>query len=105
VRGNILRVGDAAGFVDPFVGDGISLALRGGTLAAQSLLPLIRREINLEQASGSYRTAYETELLPVFRSSSIIRHFFVLPKVMRVPLMFLFQSLPVLTRYVVRKTR
>ena len=30
-RDGILMAGDAAGFVDPFVGDGISLALRSGT--------------------------------------------------------------------------
>ena len=98
-------VGDAAGFVDPFIGDGISLALRSGKLAAQSLVPLHRREIRLEQAAGSYLRAYETELLPVFRSSSKIRSLFALPKLMRVPLMLLFQGAPALTRYVVRKTR
>ena len=36
-RDGMLMVGDAAGFVDPFVGDGISLALRGGALAAHCL--------------------------------------------------------------------
>jgi menaquinone-9 beta-reductase len=105
VQGNTLMVGDAAGFVDPFIGDGISLALRSGKLAAQSLVPLHRREITLEQAAGSYLRAYETELLPVFRSSSKIRSLFALPKLMRVPLMLLFQGAPALTRYVVRKTR
>jgi menaquinone-9 beta-reductase len=105
VQANILMVGDAAGFVDPFVGDGISLALRSGKLAAQSLVPFHRREIRLEEAAGSYLKAYETELLPVFASSSKIRCLFALPKVMRVPLMLLFQGAPALTRYVVRKTR
>jgi flavin-dependent dehydrogenase len=105
VRGNILRVGDAAGFVDPFVGDGISLALRSGTLAARSLLPFIRREITLQQAADSYRSEYETKLLPVFRSASIIRRLFTLPKMMRLPLMLLFQSAPAFRRYVVGKTR
>ena len=34
--------GDAAGFIDPFAGDGISLALQSGTLAAQSIVPFLR---------------------------------------------------------------
>lgn len=34
----LLLAGDAAGFVDPMTGDGLHLALRGGLLAAQTLL-------------------------------------------------------------------
>src|SRR5438034_1326495 len=37
VQGTVLMAGDAAGFVDPFVVDGISLALRSSALAAKSL--------------------------------------------------------------------
>ncbi len=36
-----MAAGDAAAFVDPFTGDGISLALRSGRLAAQHLLRLL----------------------------------------------------------------
>ena len=39
--------GDAAGFVDPFVGDGVSLALRSGTLAAECLIPFFAGSISL----------------------------------------------------------
>ena len=35
VRDNLVLVGDAAAFIDPFVGDGISIALRTGCLAAR----------------------------------------------------------------------
>ena len=41
-RDGVLLAGDAAGFVDPFVGDGISSALRSGWLAAQSLADFFR---------------------------------------------------------------
>ena len=37
VRDNMMFVGDAAAFIDPFVGDGISIALRSGRLAALDL--------------------------------------------------------------------
>jgi len=46
----IFLAGDSAGFVDPFVGDGISLALRGGATAAQCLLPFLRGEISRQDA-------------------------------------------------------
>ena len=35
VTDGVLNAGDAAGFIDPFTGDGISLALRSGVLAAE----------------------------------------------------------------------
>ena len=36
-RGNMMFVGDAAAFIDPFAGDGISIALRSGEAAGQSV--------------------------------------------------------------------
>ncbi len=38
VTNRVLLVGDAAGLVDPFTGDGIRLAIKSGQLAAQSIL-------------------------------------------------------------------
>ena len=37
-KGNILLAGDAAGFVDPFTGEGIYYALKSGDLAAQKII-------------------------------------------------------------------
>lgn len=101
----VLRAGDAAGFVDPFIGDGISLALRSGNLAAESLRAFLLGQASLEQATRRYRQAYQRKLLPVFRTSSKIRALFALPKPARWGLLHLFGNTPVLTRYLVRKTR
>ncbi len=79
----ILMAGDAAGFVDPFVGDGISLALRSGALAAQSLVPFFKAQSSLEQAAAHYRRQYRECLLPVFRNSSKIRRLLSLPRPIR----------------------
>ena len=38
ITGRILRVGDAAGYVEPFTGEGMGWALAGGRLAADALL-------------------------------------------------------------------
>src|SRR4029077_2874590 len=65
-RDGMLMVGDAAGFVDPFVGDGISLAMRSGSLAAQCLQSFFRGEASLPEAVGRYSRAYRHSLLPVF---------------------------------------
>ncbi|PYX83430.1 MAG: hypothetical protein DMG70_10210 [Acidobacteria bacterium] len=101
----VLMVGDAAGFVDPFIGDGISLALRSGNLAAQSLRNFLRGQASLEQAMSSYCEAYRQQLMPVFRTSAKIRALFGLPKPLRAGLLHLFGNVPALTGYLFRKTR
>jgi flavin-dependent dehydrogenase len=105
VRDRILLAGDAAGFVDPFVGDGISLALQSGVMAADSLQDFFAKKVALDEACQSYRQNYERRLMPVFRNSSRIRRLFFLPAYVRVPLARLFQYTPALTRYLVQKTR
>ena len=105
LRDNILQVGDAAGFVDPFVGDGISLALRSGALAARCLIPFFRGEISLANAVNNYQWAYKKQLAPVFRASSKIRRSLLLPRVVRAPILALLENMPSVTRYLVSKTR
>jgi flavin-dependent dehydrogenase len=105
VRDGVLLAGDAAGFVDPFVGDGISLALRSGTLAAQCLIPFFTGERTLEQARARYSEMYKSSLGPVFRTSSKLRQALLLPRLLRVPILALIQKMPAATQYLVRKTR
>jgi flavin-dependent dehydrogenase len=105
IQGNMLMVGDAAGFVDPFVGDGISLSLRSGALAARSLIPFLRGEVSLPFAVSAYRSAYERQFLPAFQTSSKVRRMLILPKPIRSLLLPVFQSAPALMRYFVRNTR
>lgn len=104
-RNGILMAGDAAGFVDPFVGDGISLALRSGTLAAQCLLPFFAAKLSLAQAVRRYSKQYQRQFAPVFQSSSKIRRMLLLPPALRRPIVSLLANTPTVTRYLVRKTR
>jgi flavin-dependent dehydrogenase len=101
----MLRAGDAAGFVDPFVGDGISLALRSGAMAAECLTPFLKREISLREAAVRYSREYERRLLPVLRNSSKIRRLLRLPRPLRTSCLHLLENAPVVMRYLVRMTR
>ncbi len=104
-RSGVLMAGDAAAFVDPFVGDGVSMALRSGSLAAEHLALFFRKEISLLDAVAAYRRRYQASLAPVFRASSGIRRLLGLPRPVRRPLLFLFGKTPALTRYLAKKTR
>ena len=50
-----LRVGDASGFLDPFTGEGISMALHSGRLAAQAVAKSLSEGFGDEQAAEIYR--------------------------------------------------
>jgi flavin-dependent dehydrogenase len=101
----VLLVGDAAVFVDPFIGDGISLALRSGTFAAQALFPFLRRETSLDQSLCNYRKVYNDQLAPVFKASSVIRRMLKLPRVVRRPVLHLLRGIPALANVLVKTTR
>lgn len=104
-KDGVLMAGDAAGFVDPFVGDGISLALRSGSLAALCLKPFFTGQASLRDAASRYNRAYQASLSPVFRASSKLRRMLLLPGYVRRPVLTFLERTPAITNYLVRKTR
>ncbi len=104
LRDHLFLAGDAAGFVDPFVGDGIALALRGGAAAAQCLLPFLRDEASLPAAGRAYRRTYERQFLPIFNNAARCRRLLSLPPVLRAPFVRLLAHTG-LPGFVVRSTR
>ena len=105
IENGIFLAGDAAGFVDPFVGDGISLALRSGSFAAHSLLSFFQGQSTLEQAALQYSQDYRERLLPVFRNSSRLRRLLSLPRPIRRSIGHLLEATPAVSRFLVRWTR
>jgi flavin-dependent dehydrogenase len=92
-RDGVLNAGDAATFVDPFVGDGISLALRSGALAAECA--------DAEIYAHQYRQRFGS----VFRTSSQLRRLLRLPQQIRKPILSLLTHTPAVTEYFVTRTR
>ena len=101
VRDAVLNAGDAAAFVDPFVGDGISLALRSGALAAECL----RSAASVGDVGLLYTERYRQKFGPVFRTSSQLRRLLRIPQRIRKPLVFLLARTPTVTEYLVARTR
>jgi flavin-dependent dehydrogenase len=95
LRRGVLCAGDAAGFVDPFVGDGITLALRGGQLAGEAA---VRNDAEW------YAREYRRKLGPVFESASWLRRLVDLPTLLRKPILAAMRT-PGVGRAVVRATR
>jgi flavin-dependent dehydrogenase len=105
VRDGVMMVGDAAGFVDPFVGDGISLALRSGALAAECAVEFIQGRKSRKDALERYQVEYERRFASIFRSSSRLRELLTWPRAVRAAVLFLLRSSPGITRQLVKRTR
>lgn len=95
VRNSVLQVGDAAGFVDPMVGDGISLALRSGALAGSLVLASTPEE---------YRRRYAARFGSIFRMAALVRAMLT-DAPMIAPLAMRAANLPGVADWVFRRTR
>lgn len=104
VSGNLIRIGDAAAFIDPFVGDGISIALRTGNLAARCLVAHFGTLTPLADAVSQYAEIYHSQVAPLLSASTRVRQILQLPALFRAAA-FEFMSLPGLLPYIIRKTR
>jgi flavin-dependent dehydrogenase len=103
-QGNLFLAGDAAAFIDPFAGDGISLALRTGRAAARSLGTFFAGRVPLKAAAQQYRAAYEREFAPLVSAAARVRRLHSLPE-FAWPLAMQVLSIPGVLPYVIRRTR
>jgi flavin-dependent dehydrogenase len=104
VRGNTIFVGDAAAFIDPFAGDGISIALRSGRVAAQCICKFLMGPAALREAVGLYQQEYSRQFAPLLSAASQVRYLLSLPPLAQSAVFELFRF-PGLLPFVIRKTR
>lgn len=100
----ILRAGDAAAFIDPFVGDGISLALRSGTLAGEIVSKIWRENDSLDEVAERYGCEYQRLFARPLRAARRLRRVLTASSPVRRLAVFLMQA-PGAAEYVVRHTR
>jgi flavin-dependent dehydrogenase len=104
VRDKLMFVGDAAAFIDPFAGDGISIALRSGRVAAECLSEFLLGRNTLANAIALYQRKYKEQFAPLIAAAARVRSLFSLPEIAK-PAVFELLRLPGLIPYVIRKTR
>ncbi len=101
---DIFLVGDAAGFLDPFSGDGISTAVRSAFLASQCVDDVIQGRVSNEESKKNYNRAYQSEFSRRFLFARIIRSALSIDSIP--PAFSRLQSwIPALGEWVVRQTR
>jgi flavin-dependent dehydrogenase len=104
VRGNTMFVGDAAAFIDPFAGDGISIALRSGTAAAQCICNFLIGPAALREATNLYQQEYSRQFAPLLSAASRVRYLLSLPRFAQ-SAVFELLRLPGVVPFIIRKTR
>jgi flavin-dependent dehydrogenase len=104
IRDNMMFVGDAAAFIDPFVGDGISIALRSGRIAANALRAVFGESRSLASALAEYQRYYTRQFVPPIVAASRIRTLLSWPESART-LAFQILRLPGIMSSVIRRTR
>lgn len=103
-RGNVMLVGDAAAFIDPFAGDGISIALRSGQAAGQWMGKFVVGETTLTESVAAYQGEYSRQFLPLLSAASRVRSLLSLPVFAKVAVFELLRF-PGVMPYFIRKTR
>jgi flavin-dependent dehydrogenase len=73
VSDGALLVGDAAGFFDPFTGEGINMALRGGEMAAETLAAALRAGDLREPALRPYAARREAAFAARLRLDRLLQ--------------------------------
>jgi flavin-dependent dehydrogenase len=72
----LLAIGDSAGFIDPFTGSGMLMALESGELASQviaSHLKSLEREFSFVALASQYSAEYRKKFDSRFRVSGLLR--------------------------------
>lgn len=78
VRSRILLSGDAAGFVDAFIGEGIAYAIRSGQLAAETVAELVlydRKLTDLKEYEASCRQEFGNFLVSSLKLEKVMHRF------------------------------
>ncbi len=95
VTNGVQNAGDAAAFIDPFTGDGISLALRSGVLAA---------ECAMSGGPECYASEYQARFARAFRTAAFTRRLSRAPETIRQIAALAFRS-EMVKRWALKNTR
>lgn len=105
--GNLLAVGDAAAFIDPFTGSGMLMALESGQVAAEMItrhLLSLRQGCGFESLANDYRTEYSRRFESRLRVSGLLRRAAFVPHLDEAAIL-LFGASSRLRRKLARATR
>ena len=78
-EGGVLMVGDSAGVVDPFSGEGQAIALQSGLLAGETAARWLRGELPQPDLAGAYGALWRERFKRRFAWSAVLRRLMLSP--------------------------
>lgn len=102
VQDGALLAGDASGFLDPFTGEGISMALHGGRLAARAITKSLSEGFDEQRTAEVYQESLTRAVHRSYKIAAVARTFISSPAWARG---LVAAPLPWLGRRLVRDTR
>ncbi|HYX19972.1 MAG TPA: hypothetical protein VFA98_03910, partial [Thermoanaerobaculia bacterium] len=83
-EGRLLMAGDAAGVIDPYLGEGLAVALESGILAGETLSRVFAGEFGLREAPGRYARAWDARFSDRVRRGAAGRALMLHPAAARI---------------------
>ena len=103
VENHVFCIGDAAGMITPLCGNGMSMALHGSKIAAESIAHFLSGQITRPELEKSYQKNWNRLFARRLRTGRIIQQFFG-KKRMSVILIRILKPFPFLVRALIRQT-
>jgi flavin-dependent dehydrogenase len=103
-EGNTLMAGDAAGLITPLTGDGMSMALRGGQMAAQCVSQHLEGTLTADEMRRRYTAEWNRAFRTRLWLGRALQTFMLNPHLLAVGLRLL-NRMPAFGRYLVSQTR
>lgn len=104
VEQEVLMTGDAAGLIVPLAGNGISMALEGGMIAAVYTAAFLQREINAGELRVEYARRWNQQFGSRLRLGRMLQPLMLRPTALG-GMLRLLRMLPPLGKYLVKNTR
>ena len=104
VEGDILMAGDSAGMIAPLAGDGMSIALHSGKIAAEYVRRYLEGEIAADTLKASYATVWRKHFDGRIRLGRFLQASIFKPPILSFGL-HLMNAAPALGQYFIRQTR
>jgi menaquinone-9 beta-reductase len=103
VENHVLFIGDAAGMITPLCGNGMSMALHGSKIAAESINDFLDNKISRTQMENSYLKNWNRQFARRLKTGRFIQRFFGNP-FWSTFLVRIMKPFPMLVRSLIRQT-
>ncbi len=101
---DLLRIGDAAGYIHPLSGDGMAMALRSGELAARTIQDALKWYLSPTETAQNYAQMWHREFANRLKWASALQPLFTNSKLSNAALS-LTNALPILSHIATTHTR